>query len=63
MFAFISQLVFHEVCIHIQYFLSVVRDKLQTLNILRRSKVQEKNMSCESALNLTDEKHLKTISQ
>ena len=51
MFAFISQLVFHEVCIHIQYLLSVVRNKLQTLNILRTSKVQEKSMSCESALN------------
>ena len=38
----------HEVCIHIQYFFGVVRNKLQTLTkyllelIKRRSKVQEK---------------------
>ena len=44
-------LVSHEVCIHILYFFDVVRNKLQLLNMLikRRSKVQEKNMSCERA--------------
>ena len=38
------------VCIYIQYFFDVVRNKLPGL-IKRRSKVQEKNMSCERALN------------
>ena len=33
MFPFNSRLVSHEVCIHIQYFFGVVRNKLQTLNI------------------------------
>ena len=48
----ISWLVFHEVCIHVQYFFGVVRNKLKLLLELnkRRSKVQEKNMSCERAL-------------
>ena len=31
-FVFISRLVSHEVCIHIQYFFCVVRNKLQILN-------------------------------
>ena len=50
---FYFKLFSHEVCIHIQYFFDVVRNKLQLLNLLikRRSKVQEKNMSCERALN------------
>ena len=45
----ISWLVSHEVCIHVQYFFDVVRNKLELLNVLikRRSKVHEKNMSCE----------------
>ena len=48
----ISWLVFHEVCIHVQYFFGVVRNKLKLLLELnkRRSKVQGKNMSCERAL-------------
>ena len=59
-----------------EYFFGVMSNKLlwttvsETLNtkylglIKRRSKVQEKNMSCERALNLTNEKHFpKTISQ
>ena len=36
--------------IYIQYFLDVVRNKLPELT-KGRSKVQEKNMSCERALN------------
>ena len=36
MFVFTSWLVSHGVCIHIQYFFGVVRNKLQTLNIYRR---------------------------
>ena len=62
----VSWLVSHEVCIYIQYFFGVVRNKHQTLNIKikRRSKVQEKNISCERALILTNEKYFpKTISQ
>ena len=56
MLVFISWLVSFGVCIQIQYFCDVVRNKLQTINILlelikRRSKVQEKNMSCERGLN------------
>ena len=54
MFVFISWLVSLEVCFYIQqYFFGVVRNKLQTLNIKikRRSKVQEKNISCEHDLN------------
>ena len=43
MFVFTSWLASHEVCIHIQYFFGVL--------IKRRSKVQEKNMSCKRALN------------
>ena len=54
------------VCIQIQYFCDVVRNKLQTKStrvkylistkylleiIKRRSKVQEKNIPCEHALN------------
>ena len=50
-FVFISWLFSHKVFIHIQHFLAVVRKKLQTLTIKRRSKVQENNMSCERALN------------
>ena len=51
---FFSWLVSHEVYIHIQYFFLVWWEiKLQTLNIKikTRSKVQEKNMSWERALN------------
>ena len=66
MFAFISWLVSHEACIHIQYFYCVAR----TLNtkylelIKRRSKVQGKNMSCERALNFDQWRTFpKTISQ
>ena len=51
---FISFLLFRgwfalEFCIYIQDFFDVVRNKLPDL-IKRRSKVQEKNMSCERAL-------------
>ena len=48
----ISWFVSHEVCIHGQYFFGVVRNKLKLLleSKKRRSKVQEKNMSCERAL-------------
>ena len=38
-------------CIHIQHFFGVVRNKHLLELIKRRSKVQEKNMSCERALN------------
>ena len=46
----------HEVCIYIQYFFCVVRNiSFRTPNLLkltkRTSKIQEKNMSCERALN------------
>ena len=55
MFVFISWLVSHEVCIHMQYFFGMVRNTPNTeypLGLVkRRSKVQEKNMSCEHALN------------
>ena len=65
-FIFISVilwLVSFGVCIYIQYFFDVVRNKLSEL-IKRRSKVQEKNISCERALNFYQRKHfLKTISQ
>ena len=44
------RLVFIGVCIYIQNFFDAVRNKLPEL-IKRRSKVQEKNMSCERALN------------
>ena len=33
MFVFISCLFSNEVCVHMQYFFGVVRNKLQTLNI------------------------------
>ena len=59
MFVFISWLVSFEVCFYIQqYFFGVVRNKLQTLNIKikRRSKVQEKNISCERPLNFDQPK-------
>ena len=62
----VSRLVSYEVCTYIQYFFGVVRNKRETLNIKikRRSKVQEKNISCERALILTNEKYFpKTISQ
>ena len=62
----ISWLVSHEVCIHGQYFFGVVRNKLKLLleSNKRRSKVQEKNMSCERALNFDQWKTFpKTISQ
>ena len=64
MFVFISCLVSLEVCFHIQqYFFGVVRKKLQTLyiKIRRKSKVQEKNMSCERPLNF--EKNQRTFSE
>ena len=52
MLVFISWLVSFGVCIQIQYFCDVVRNKLQSINVyLRRSKVQQKNMSCECGLN------------
>ena len=55
MLVFISWLVSFGVCIRIQYFFDVVRNKLQTKSLLelikRRSKAQEKNMSCERGLN------------
>ena len=49
----VSRLVSYEVCTYMQYFFGVVRNKRETLNIKikRRSKVQEKNISCERALN------------
>ena len=51
------------VCIYIQYSFDVVRNKLPEL-IKRRSKVHEKNMSCEHALNFYQWKHFpKTMSQ
>ena len=46
----ISRLVYSGVCIYRQNFFDVVRNKLLEL-IKRRSKVQEKNMSCELAFN------------
>ena len=50
--------------IHIQYFFDVMRSNYLLELIKRRSKVQEKNMSCERALILTNEKHFpKTIIQ
>ena len=52
---FTSWLISQEVCIHIQYFFGVARNKLANTKYLelikRRSKVQENNMSCERALN------------
>ena len=43
MFVFISWLVTQEVCIHIQYFFGIVRNKLYLLELIkRRPKVQEK---------------------
>ena len=55
MLVFISWLVSLGVCIQIQYFCDVLRNKLQTIKrskiSKRRSKVQEKNMSCERGLN------------
>ena len=57
-FVFISGLISFGVCIYIQYLLDIVRSNLQTIKkismrklIKRRSKAQEKNMSCEHALN------------
>ena len=46
----ILRLVYFEVYIYIQYLLDVMRNKLPKL-IKRRSRVQEKNMSCEFTLN------------
>ena len=55
LFVSLSRLVSIGVGIYMQYFLDVVRNKFQTTNIYklikRRSKVQEKNVSCERALN------------
>ena len=52
MFVFTLWLVSHEVCIYLPYYFSVVRNKLHKyIQIKRRSKVQEKNMSCDRALN------------
>ena len=53
-FAFISWLVSFVVCIYIQYFFDVVRNKLRTVNVFielikRRSKVQEKPEPYESS--------------
>ena len=62
-FVFTSCLVSHYGRIHIQYFFGVMKNKLQWTTVFEisgtkylelikgRSKVQEKNMSCESALN------------
>ena len=47
MLVFILWLSFFGVCIQMQYFCDVVRNKLWTISIW----VQEKNMSCERALN------------
>ena len=48
------------VCIYIQYFFDVVRNELQTKYpiklIKRKSKTQEKNMSCEHTLNFDQRK-------
>ena len=49
-------LVSFGVCIDIQCFYNVVKNKLQNINIIpelikRRSTIQEKNMSCECTLN------------
>ena len=61
---FISWLVSYIVCIHIQYFLRNNLQKYLQELIKRRSKVQEKNTSCELTLILINEKHFpKTISQ
>ena len=56
LFVFISSFVSIGVCIYVQYFLDVLRN--QTLNkkylpelLKRRSRVHEKNMSHERALN------------
>ena len=52
MFVFTVWLVSHEVRIHISYYFSVVRNKLHKyIQIKRTSKVQEKNMSFQRALN------------
>ena len=52
MFVFTLWLVSHEVCIYLPYYFSVVRNKLHKyIQIKRRSKLQEKNMSCDRALN------------
>ena len=52
MFVFTLWLVSHEVCIYLPYYFSVVRNKLHKyIQIKRRSKVQEKNISCDRALN------------
>ena len=52
MFVFTLWLVSHEVCIYLPYYFSVVRNKLHKyIQIKRRSKVQEKNMSFQRALN------------
>ena len=66
MFLFHEWFLSHEVCISIQYFFGVVinisfrtpntKYLLQLTN--RRSKVQEKNMSCERALNFDQWKTL-----
>ena len=57
MFVFTSWSVSFGVSIHIQYFFNVVRNKLQNSKfplelIKRRSKVQEKTISCERGLNV-----------
>ena len=52
LFIFISVilwLVSFALCIYLQYFFDIVRNKLPEL-IKRRSKVQERNMSCERGL-------------
>ena len=57
MFVFTLWLVSHEVCIYLPYYFSVVRNKLHKyIQIKRRSKVQEKNMSCDRALNFDQRK-------
>ena len=57
MFVFTLWLVSHEVCIYLPYYFSVVRNKLHKyIQIKRRSKVQEKNMSCDRALNFDQSK-------
>ena len=49
-YVFTSWLVSFGVCIYMQYFFDVMRNKLPEL-IKRRSKIQEINMSCERVLN------------
>ena len=61
MFVFISWLVYFGICIHMQYFCDVVRNKLQTISIYyseskEDKKTQEKNMPCQRALNFDQSK-------